>query len=405
MNYVVAQLGARRHYAIPRMLHEAGMLAHLYTDICAAKGWPRLLKAVPTAIQSSGMKRLLGRIPHGVPTRDITAFTRFALEYQRRRSAAKSYAEAIDASLWSARRFCELVLGNGLHDAQGVYTFNSAGLELLKEARRRGLRAIMEQTIAPMEIENRLLREEHARFPEWEPVPEEQPSWVEFAAREKAEWAVADTILCGSDFVRDSIAAAGGPVEKCRVVPYGVDARFSLPNKEPHDGPLRVLTVGAVGLRKGSPYVLEAAKILRGQADFRMVGSIGVQPAAQQALVSALELTGPVPRSQMLQHYAWADVFLLPSICEGSAGVVYEALAAGLPVVCTPNTGSVVRDGMEGFIVPICDAAAITKVLSRFIEQRDLLRTMGNQARLRAQEFGLAGYKARLISALSVRPV
>ena len=399
-NLVVAQLGARRHYAIPRMLFEAGMLAHFYTDICATKGWPRLLNIVPTAMQSAGIKRLLGRIPHGVPARYITTFTRFSLEYQSRRVSAKSYAEAIEASIWSAKRFCELVLASGLHDAGGVYTFNSAGLELLTEARKRGLRAIVEQTIAPMEVENRLMQAEHGSFPGWESVPVEDTAWAEFAARERAEWAMADTILCGSEFVRDSITACGGHAEKCRVVPYGVDARFSLPDKAPHHGPLRVLTVGAVGLRKGSPYVLEAARMLRGQADFRMVGNLGVQPTARQALAGAVELTGPVPRTQMLQHYAWADVFLLPSICEGSAGVVYEALAAGLPVVCTPNTGSVVRDGVDGFIVPIRDAAAITEALSGFLQRHELLRRMSEQARLRAQAFGLEPYKAKLISAL-----
>lgn len=140
--------------------------------------------------------------------------------------------------------------------------------------------------------------------------------------------------------------------------------------------------------------------MLRGHAAFRVVGNLGVQPAARRALDSALELTGPVPRAQMLQQYAWADVFLLPSICEGSATVVYEALAAGLPVVCTPNTGSIVRDGVDGFIVPTSNAGAIAEALSRFMEPGDLLHTMGDQARLRAQAFGLEQYKTRLISAL-----
>ncbi|MBK6741981.1 MAG: glycosyltransferase [Hydrogenophilales bacterium] len=117
--------------------------------------------------------------------------------------------------------------------------------------------------------------------------------------------------------------------------------------------------------------------------------------------MSSLELTGPVPRVQMLKHYSSADVFLLPSKCEGSAGVVYEAIAAGLPVVCTPNTGSVVCDGVAGFIVPIRDAKAIGEALSNFIHQRELLVLMGHHERLKAQSFGLAQYKTRLISMLA----
>lgn len=400
MNYLVAQLGARMHYAIPRMLHETGMLARLVTDISAAKGWPRLLKHVPESIRPAGLKRLLGRVPNGVPPGQITAFTQFGWEWQRRRTSSLTPAEMTRTQLWAGKRFCELVLADGFHGADAVFAYNRAGLELLREARKQGLRAVMEQTIAPLEIEGQLLLAEHERYPDWEPPLAADPARDEYAARERAEWAEADLILCGSEFVREGIATCGGPVEKCRVVPYGVDARFTLPPKVPHDGPLRVLTAGAVGLRKGSPYVLEAAKMLRGHAAFRVVGNLGVQPAARRALDSALELTGPVPRAQMLQQYAWADVFLLPSICEGSATVVYEALAAGLPVVCTPNTGSIVRDGVDGFIVPTSNAGAIAEALSRFMEPGDLLHTMGDQARLRAQAFGLEQYKTRLISAL-----
>ena len=56
---------------------------------------------------------------------------------------------------------------------------------------------------------------------------------------------------------------------------------------------------------------------------------------------------------------AAADVFVFPSLFEGSAVVTYEALACGLPSVVTPNAGSVVRDGLEGFVVPPRDVEAL----------------------------------------------
>lgn len=60
-NFIVAQIGARMHYAVPRILHEAGMLAHLYTDNCASKGWPRLLHDVPAPWRPAALRRLLSR--------------------------------------------------------------------------------------------------------------------------------------------------------------------------------------------------------------------------------------------------------------------------------------------------------------------------------------------------------
>ena len=82
----------------------------------------------------------------------------------------------------------------------------------------------------------------------------------------------------------------------------------------------------------------------------------------------------------MAKHYQWADVFVLPSICEGSATVIYEAIGYGLPVVTTPNAGSVVRDGVEGFVVPIRDVAAIIQSLDRLSSDPQLRLEMSHRA-------------------------
>ncbi|MGO8926613.1 MAG: glycosyltransferase family 4 protein [Limisphaerales bacterium] len=411
---MVAQLGARMHYAVPRILAEAKMLEHFYIDICAVQGWPRWLRLVPDLVRPAAVRRLLSRVPHGVPPELVTAFNDFGREYARRRNTATS--ERFAVHLWAGTEFCRRILKNGFGGAGAVFTFNSAGLEILQRARREGLRAVMEQTIAPMRVELELSKEERARFADWEIVSEINNCAAEYCQREEAEWQAAEVILCGSEFVRDGIAQCGGPVEKCVVVPYGVDIpsphggeggrradEVATTNLQPStlDRPLRVLTVGTVGLRKGSPYVLEAAKQLKGKAVFRMVGSIGVTSQAQAQLREYLELTGQVPRSDIAKHFAWADVFLLPSLCEGSATVTYEALGYGLPVICTPNTGSVARDGMEGFIVPVRDATAIAGRIERLAQDVELRAQMAAKAKARAAEFTVAAYGRRLLAALT----
>jgi len=411
---MVAQLGARMHYAIPRILAEADMLEHFYTDISAVQGWPRWLRLVPDPVRPAAVRRLLSRVPHGVPPELITAFTDFGREYARRRNTATTDRFAVH--LWAGTEFCRRILKKGVGGAGAVFTFNSAGLEILQRARREGLRAVMEQTIAPMRVELELSEEERSRFADWEIVAESSDCAAEYCQREEAEWQAAEVILCGSGFVRDGIAQCGGPVEKCVVVPYGVDS------PSPHKGeggrrpdevatinlqpstlnrPLRVLTVGAVGLRKGSPYVLAAAKQLKDKAVFRMVGSIGVKSQAEAQLREHLELTGPAPRSDIAQHFAWADVFLLPSLCEGSATVTYEALGYGLPVICTPNAGSVVRGGLEGFIVPMRDATAIAGRIEQLGQDVELRARMAAQAKARAAEFTVGAYRQRLLAAFT----
>ena len=111
---------------------------------------------------------------------------------------------------------------------------------------------VLEQTIAPRAIEEELIATEHRYFPGWELARDHGPSTAQTIRRERAEWQLADLIICGSEFVRQGVAQCGGPIEKCAVIPYGVDAAFSRAGRSLHDGPLRVLTVGQVGLRKGS---------------------------------------------------------------------------------------------------------------------------------------------------------
>jgi glycosyltransferase involved in cell wall biosynthesis len=385
------------HYAVPRLLHGADSLEIFYTDISAQKGWPRALALIPTPLQPAALRRLSGRIAHGVPARKIGAFTKFGLSYSRRRTAARNTSEVDEADWWAGRRFCELCIRSGLGNATSVYVFNTAGLELLQHARARGIRTVVEQTIAPRSCEMELLQREREQHPEWECGSTTNKAAQALAEREHAEWDAADVILCGSEFVREQIAAAGGPANRCSVVPYGVDCTPSRITREPHAGPLRVLTVGAAGLRKGSPDVFAAAQKLGSETQFRMIGTL---PARLPGAPKNLDLQGPVPRTEITQHYAWADVFLLPSICEGSATVTYEALAAGLPVIATRNTGSVVRDGIEGFIVPCGDPDAIAEKLAALAGDRDLLQRLSQSAAERARDFTLKRYGERLLQAL-----
>jgi len=404
-NIAVAQLGARMHYAVPRILHEAGMLHRLYTDICAVKGWPKWLRWMPDRYLAGGLKRLADRNPTGVPASKISTYETFGTRYALRRMKDKSVAEAARTNIWAGRQFAEYIIQSGVEGSNGVYTFNVHGLEVLRAASDADLLGIVEQTIAPKSVEEKLLAEEHERFPEWEEADDVDPYTEGIMEREHAEWEAASVILCGSEFVQDSIGECGGPTNKCDVVPYGVDvSSFSTRDdslRSIGSSPIRVLTVGKVGLRKGSPYVLEAAELLVQRANFRIVGGVAVSDYAAEELDKTVDLEGHVPRSEVSRHYEWADVFLLPSLCEGSATVTYEAMAHGLPVICTPNTGSIVRDGQDGFIVPIRDPEAICERIMRLAEDENLYREMSKSARRRAVTAGsVEAYGKRLVDAI-----
>jgi hypothetical protein len=399
MSVVVSQMGARMHYAVPRILHEAGALERLYTDICAVQGFPRLLAGVPRDWQPSAMRRLLGRVPAGLPRSRIRSFPAMGAWQVMERMRARDQTEETRLALLEARAFSRAVVREGFGRAVGFYGIAGECLEQLHAARARGLWTVVEQIIAPRDMVERLVAGEAARFPNWGRARFDPHAWA-FAQRERHEWEIADLIICPSEFVRAGIVAEGGPAEKCVIVPYGVDVkRFSAPVRQ-YEERLRVLTVGAVGLRKGSPYVVEAARQLGDVAEFRMIGGLAGLPKDFEK-PDNLQLLGTVPRAEMAAQFAWGDVFLLPSACEGSATVTYEALAAGLPVITTPNAGSVVEDGVSGFIVPLGDVDAIVSALRRLVDAREMHGAMSRAAIVRAADFDLAAYGRRLLAALA----
>lgn len=220
---------------------------------------------------------------------------------------------------------------------------------------------------------------------------------------EREECQLADIIICPSDFVAVEFAALGVPPEKIQIVPYGVEVADFAVSRSPWDGrrPLRLLFAGGVTLRKGVQYLHQALALLNGrQVEARFLGPISLSPDAQGHLRKVAELSGQVPRSEVMRHYGWADLFVFPSICEGSATVTYEAMAAGLPVITTPNAGSVVRDDIDGFIVPIRDSEAIAEKIEVLARNPELLAWMCKNARQRAEEFNWERYEKRLVDTM-----
>ena len=109
-----------------------------------------------------------------------------------------------------------------------------------------------------------------------------------------------------------------------------------------------------------------------------------------------------MPRSQVQEEFHQADIFVLPTLADSFGLVHLEAMACGVPVITTPHCGAVVRDGVDGFIVPIRDAVALADRIQQLLEDRPLRNQMGASAKLRAKEFTWARYGERLLAALGV---
>lgn len=289
-----------------------------------------------------------------------------------------------------AGRKPDLVIGN---DGAAEATFAAA--------RAAGSATLLNQVIGHDAVGAALLAEEYRRDPDFAAA---QPGRRDPRALEtrKREVLLADRILAPSPYVRQTLIDVGVAPERISLLPYGVDTARFHPAGSGQRGPLRLLYVGQINQRKGLRYLLEAMRLLSGEAvELTLVGEIMVPPAALAPYRGLYRHLPNQPYHRIHEVFRDADVFVYPSLHEGSALAVYEALASGLPVVATHNTGTLMEDGVEGFLVPIRDPQAIAAVLRRLCAEEGLRVRMAEAARRLAETYTWQRYGEGLEEILS----
>ena len=399
---IVAQLGARMHYAIPEILHRNNLLHTFFSDLYLTEFSHYLLNQLNNIRPSKPFNKLLGRYNKHLLGANVHSFNASGIEYSLRVKQAKNPQQYIRQCNVMAKNFNKKIIQKGFHNADALYVFNTAGLELIKHAKDLGIQTILEQTIAPFDVERVLMDNELQKFPQWGRIKdyEMNDDFVEYIERERLEHTLASVIVCGSDFVKNSIELFSKQSHKTQIVPYGINLpRFKhKDNWQKNKRKLRVLTVGA-GLRKGTPYLLAATKKLKNIAEFRLIGSLdNISESVKQEVKENIDYRGHVARSAVDCHYEWADIFLLPSLCEGSATVIYEALAHGLPVITTVNSGSIIEQDLDGLIIQPQSVNAIEEAILFLFRSPEKLDYLSKNARLKSELGSIESYEKRLLN-------
>ena len=222
--------------------------------------------------------------------------------------------------------------------------------------------------------------------------------------RLRQEVLAADDVIVLSPIVAESVIMQGVPPERITVLPLGVDVTEFRPKPQggsQENGTFRALFVGKFMVRKGVQHLLEAWRQLAlPKSELWVVG-----PPGDMAFVERMRVqyggrfveVGNVPHYEIAELYRQADVFVFPSLAEGFGMVSLEAMASGLPCVLTPQSGSMLRDGIDGFIVPEGDIEALKERILTLYQDEELRRRMGAAARQRAEEFTWERYQSKLV--------
>ncbi len=387
--WIVSQIGARQHYGVPRGFLYKSDLRVLYTE--AWCHWGRSL----FSRGSKQFRAFATRCHEDIPNRLVVSFNwHVILQALQRRPATltteQEYRQYIETGKWFATRVARHLKMRRLEPEKDVFLgFNTGSFETIQLMNERGIPNVLDQ-IDPAAVEEQIVYEETLKWPGWQKAAGRIPDF--YWQRMRDEWSAANMILVNSQWSKDALIKQGVPAEKMFIVPVAYEAaRTHLPSRKNMDGPLTVLWIGSVNLRKGIQYLIQAAKLLltNPRIRFLIAGPIYISDQALATAPANMQFIGKVNRDQTEEMYRRADVFVLPTISDGFAITQVEAMAQGLPVITTPNCGEVVTPEVDGLIVPASDAQSLAGAIARLDENRLLLREMSYRALDKSAHFYL----------------
>jgi len=379
LRVLVCQHGARHRYAIPKMLEEAGMLAALYTDSSAyspaGRAAHRLIKA---GVDFSRLVALASRKPTGIPRHKVFSYDDFPVSRLFGNLGGK-FKKA------------------GSQGANVVYSMCGEDPAFLRWAKEQGIKLVIDVFVHPGT--ERIIEGESLRYLG---KSRSRASWIEAVENHfRGSFELADIILCPSDWVAEGVREyASEPkfIDKIRIVPYGssLEIRDSI-NENPVVG--RVLFAGREVLRKGLHYLADATRILRHRGlelDVRVAG-VSCNEVSWMSNAGELSCLGNLPMDMMHHEFEQADVFVLPSLSEGQAGVVLEAMACGCPVIATRESGIDFEPGC-GIAIPSRDSEALANAIGNVVGNRSFRTELATGALGQALEYSIDAWKKRLVA-------
>lgn len=270
-----------------------------------------------------------------------------------------------------------------------VHVFSGAAEELLRTGAAGASPVLLGRFSAHIGEQAAILAAEEQRTGERVGGPSR---WI--IAREEGEYAASSHILVPSSFARETFRARGVPARRLLLLPLGTDAsRFRASAAiiaERHrritsGQPLRLLYAGTVSLRKGMWDLRAAlAQLADLTLEVRLAGVVtrdARSVARELAADPRCHLLGHRPPEELASHYAWADLFVFPTLEDGFSVVLAQAQAGGLPILTTTNCSGpdIIGEGATGWVVPIRSPEALAERIRWADGHRAALATMAER--------------------------
>jgi alpha-maltose-1-phosphate synthase len=393
--------GTPNNRALLRGLVRANLLEAFFTTIAIPEALVERAP-VPARLRAELRRRVYPGVPGSkIRTRMLRELVRIAAQragirplVERERGWAS--IDCMNRAL--AQRVASYLRQEGTR-ARIAYGYEDAALEAFRAAGEQGLCKVYELPIADWRTLHRILAEERELAPEWSDTLDGLKDSPAKLARKDEEIALADHVVVACDFARAGFERAYAT--KVHKVPYGAPpvSTAELVARR-RDEPLRVVCVGRLVQSKGLSYLFDALARVGRMARLTLIGPRPARPCPvlDRALADHTWIP-PTPHRETLALIREHHAMVFPSLCEGFGLVILEAMAQGVPVITTTNTGGpdVIDDGIDGFIVPIRDPEAIAERLVRLHQDEDFRMAMASAARRKAAVWGWPRYERTMV--------
>ncbi|HEY0430162.1 MAG TPA: glycosyltransferase family 4 protein [Pyrinomonadaceae bacterium] len=322
--------------------------------------------------------------------------------------ASKSPFGEITANMvWEkAERWFDKTVAGQLNGERAIYGYEHAAKETFKSQKRRGGLCIYDMPICHHAKSAALLKQEAEQYPETQTPIDARLKRVapRVNARKDEELRLADLVITPSVFVKESLLEQGVADSNVRVIPFGAPPVATVEAKQKRRSTI-FLSAGSQSVRKGTHYLLEAWRKLNPGANVELwlIGKMSLPSGLLNNLPGKVVISPSVPRHELFRIYQQASMLMLPSLCEGFALVITEAMANGLPVITTANSGALgfLTHGKDGFIVPTGESDCLAETMQWAIDNPEGVAEMSANALLRVANWQWSDYRAQLANEVS----
>ncbi len=402
-NWICFQLGAREHYAIPRAFQKNDQLTALITDVWV---YPDSLTAyVPSS-------RLIDRFHIDLASSNVyhNNGSSLFIELVNKFRNLSDWDKIIIRNKWFQKYAVKQLerISSEFHFLETppiIFCYSYAALDILSFAKQHNWITVLGQ-IDPGLVEEQIVAQLHNKsnigLRYWQPAP--KAYWENW----RKELDLADRVIVNSTWSQKCLTQAGIDPDKMRIVPLAfhpteeaVNFRRSYPTSFTLERPLRVLFLGSVILRKGILPLLQAFDLLFGKpVELWLVGNVESGIYQEWLHNPQVRWIGNVTRSEVVDYYRLADVFILPTYSDGFALTQLEALAWKLPLIVSSNCGDVVQDNVNGFLLKELSVEYIITTLEKCLASPSRLLRMSSMANIKS--FSLDRFRQNMVDACCI---